>query len=258
MVDIHSHVLPGLDDGPGQLEGSLAMARVAVRAGTRTLVATPHVRDDHPRVRPAELRERTSAFQAMLGRSEIGLTVASGAELDLGLAVGLSDEDLRQVTLGANDRDLLVETPFGELPSVFEDLLRDLAERGYRVTLAHPEHSRGFGRDLERLGPLVDRGVLVQVTAASFAAYRRSRPRALALELLRRGWVHVIASDGHSSERRPPDLRAGVEAAKRSLPGAAAEVDWLVDVAPAAILRGDELPPRPARAAPRRRLWHRR
>lgn len=250
-------MLPGLDDGPGRLEGSLAMARVAARAGTQTLVATPHVREDHPRVRPAEVRERVSAFQELVRQSEIDLTVASGGEVDLGLAVGLSDEELRQVTLGGNDRDLLVEAPFGELPSVFEDLMLDLAGRGFRLTIAHPEHSVGFQRDPERVGRVVDRGVLVQVTASSFAAPRRSRPRTLVYDLLRRGWVHAIASDGHSAEWRPPDLNAGLEAAKRTVPGAAAELEWLVEDAPRAILAGDVLPPRPARAARRRRPWRR-
>jgi len=257
VVDLHSHVLPGIDDGPEQVEESLAMARVAARAGTQTLVATPHVRDDHPRVRPTEVRGRVSALQALVRQSEIALTVVSGGEVGLGRAMELPDEELREVTLGANDRDLLIETPFGELPSVFEDLVLGLAERGFRVTLAHPEHSAGFQRDPERLGRFVSEGVLVQVTASSFAASRRSRARGLAYQMLRRGWISAIASDSHSSAWRSPDMSAGLAAAGRRDPEATAELAWLVDAAPRAILAADELPPRPPRAPAKRRLWPR-
>jgi protein-tyrosine phosphatase len=147
---------------------------------------------------------------------------------------------------------MLVETPYGELPERFEDLLFNLTVRGYRILLAHPERSPTFQRDHRRLGALVERGTLLQLTALSLAeSGRRSRSRRLALDLVRHGLAHVIASDMHGPHLARPGLRAGVEAAARVDPQRAR---WMVTDAPAAILAGDPLPRPPAeRIGPRRR-----
>ena len=169
MIDLHTHVLPGIDDGPDDTVGSVAMAEVAAAAGTRTLVATPHVREDFPRVVPAEIQERARELNRRVRDYGIDVFIVPGAEIALVRALGLSDEDLGMVTLGGNGRDLLIETPFDAIPSVFEDLLEQLAGRGFRLTLAHPELSPTFQREPERLGAIVERGVLLQITAASLA-----------------------------------------------------------------------------------------
>ena len=255
MIDLHTHVLPGIDDGPPDTVGSVAMADLAAERGTRSLVATPHVRDDHPRVRIEEIRERAAALNRIVRDYGIDVFVLPGAELSISSAVHLDDEQLDMITLGGNGRDLLIETPHGPLPSVFEDLIDRIVERGFRVTLAHPELNPTLQKDPDRLGRMIDRSaVLVQVTGASFIRKRRSGTRVLAVELLERGWAHVIASDAHATEWRPPDLAEGVEAARRAMPEAAAEIDWMVTAAPLAIVQGVELPPRPARGSARRGL----
>jgi protein-tyrosine phosphatase len=259
MIDLHTHVLPGVDDGPPDTVGSVAMADLAARCGTNTLVATPHVREDHPRVVVEEIRERAGVLNRMIRDYGIDIFIVPGAELSLSSAVELSDDELDMITLAGNGRDLLVETPHGPLPSVFEELVGGLVGRGFRVTLAHPELNPTFQQDPERLGSMVEAGtVFLQITSASFERKKRSPTRTLALELFERGWAHVIASDAHSAEWRPPDLRPGLEAALRAVPGAERELDWMVTVAPLAIVQGLELPPRPPRAAARSRgLWER-
>src|SRR5204862_1582152 len=117
---------------------------------------------------------------------------------------------------------------YGQLPTVFERLIDTLAQRGFRVTLAHPELSPTLQRDPERLGRLVRTGVVVQLTCASLSG-RRSSQRKLAAHALRSGWVTVLASDAHSAEWRAPDLRPGVAAARKILFGGEAEVDWMVN-----------------------------
>ena len=255
MIDLHTHVLPGIDDGPDDLPATLAMVRAAAQAGTEALVATPHVREDHPRVRPQEVPRRVRSLQQQLRREGLGVRVLPGGELALSAMVDLPDRELRWITLGGSERYLLVETPFGALPSVFEELIGGLQHRGFDVVLAHPEHSRSFQEDPERLHAVVERGVMLQLTAASFAAPAKSRSGKLAHAALRGGWAHVIASDAHSAWWRPPDLNPGLEAARQALPAASTELDWMVTDVPLAIVEGRDVPPRPPRPAIRRRGW---
>ncbi len=244
MIDLHSHVLPGIDDGPEEMAGSIELARAAERDGVQTLAATPHLRSDHPRVRLGEVADRCEELNARLEEASVGLRVVAGGEADALWAQGASDEELRLASYGQRGRDLLLETPYGPLPDGFEELLFRLRLRGFRVLLAHPERNPTLQREPERLAEIVGRGALVQVTALSLArADRGSRSRRLALELVERGHAHVIASDSHSAEWRAPDLSAGVAAAAKVAPGRA---QWMVTDAPAAILAGDPLPDPPA------------
>lgn len=258
MVDIHTHIIPGIDDGPPDMVGTVLMAELAVARGIRGVAATPHVREDHPAVRPDEIAERAEEVDGVLRRYGIDLWVAPGAELSITSMVDLSDADLRAITLGANGRDLLVETPYGDLPYVFEELLADLRRRGFRVTLAHPERCPTLQQDHARLGALVESGVLLQITASSLTASRRSAVRSAAFAALERGWAHAVASDSHSAEWRPPDIADGIGMAGRALPWLAAELEWMVTEAPFAIIQGDELPKRPERKRETRPFLFRR
>jgi protein-tyrosine phosphatase len=256
MIDLHTHILPGIDDGPADLSGSLELAAAAEVEGIDTLAATPHVRVDHPRVRPAELRSRTDAMNRALGAAGLDVTVVAGAEVDVLWAHRASPEELRQASFGQRGHDVLLETPYGELPPNFEEVLFELGLRGYRILLAHPERNPTFQRDPRRLAALVDGGILIQVTAFTLAEpSRASRPRRLALDLVRDGLAHVIASDAHEAAGpRGAGLRQGVEAADRIAP---LRGRWMVTEAPAAILAGEPLPSPPG-AAGRRRLRLRR
>jgi protein-tyrosine phosphatase len=245
VIDLHSHVLPGIDDGPAELVESLAMARVAVLAGTTVLAATPHVRHDHPRVVPAEIPERVAQLNAALHERRLGLRVVGGGEVAMEDALGRDVAELRAVTLNGNGRDLLVETPHRALPDGFEDDLHRIAERGFRVLLGHPEMSRELQREPERLGAIAASGIHLQVTAAALAGSARSRTTRLALRAVREGWATVIASDGHRAGWRPPSLAEGLAAAGRELPQHTRLLRWMVGAAPAAILAGVALPPRP-------------
>jgi protein-tyrosine phosphatase len=244
VIDLHAHVLPGLDDGPADEAGAVALAAEAARAGVRTLAATPHLRADFPGVDPLELPGRVAALRERL---DVPLELVSGGEVDVLWAQQATDEALRAVSFGARGSDLLVETPYGELPAIFEDLLFQIRLRGFRVLLAHPERNPSFQAAPGRLAALAEQGTLIQVTAASLAA--GGRAGRLAQRLIADGHAHVIASDTHRAGGRRASLREGVAAAH-----ATARAEWMVTAAPAAILAGEPLPPAPE-APPRRRLW---
>ena len=248
MIDLHTHVLCGIDDGPPDLVGSIAMAEIAVAEGVGTLVATPHVRDDYPLVVPSEIAQRVADLQAAFDRYELPLRVLPGAEVAIGEALELPVEELRAVTLGGNGTMLLLETPHAALPSYFEELVDAVADRGFVVVLAHPELNADLQADHDRLGDLVARGALVQLTARSLREPRRSRARALAAAALERGWAHVLASDAHAADWRAPRLASQLQEAREAHPGLAPLLNWSGTAAPAAILGGERpgTPPIPA------------
>jgi protein-tyrosine phosphatase len=244
LVDIHAHLLPGIDDGPETLAESLAMARAAGDAGIEAVVATPHLRADFPDVHVEELAERCRALREALGREGIVLRVVSGAEVSMEWALEAPEEQLRLASYDQRGTDLLIETP--ENVSLLDRMLVPLTNRGYRVTLAHPERAPAFQRNPERLQDLVAQGALLQVNAASVMGRWRNERGRLALALCRDGLAHALASDGHRARDWRPitDLAAAVE--KLSAAVGVERADWLASAAPRAICQGAALPPVPA------------
>ncbi len=245
MIDLHSHILPGIDDGPADIDASVGLAEAAVETGTTVMAATPHLRADHPRVRPEELPDRCRELAGRIAAQGVALEIVSGGELDLLWAHGATDEELRRVSYRQAGRDLLIETPYGRLPPRFEDLLLAVADRGFRLMLAHPERSPTFQHKPNRVAAIVASGVLMQITASTLTGgWRRSPARDLALAMTRDGLAHVIASDAHTTASwRSPDLASGVAAAAELAP---ARAQWMVTEAPAAVLAGERLPAPPA------------
>ncbi len=243
MIDLHTHIVPGIDDGPTEMAGAVELAAAAVADGVRVLAATPHLRADHPGVRPGELRARVDAVREGLRRESVSVEIVVGGEVDLLWAQQADAESLRQVSYGQRGTDLLIETPYGELPMRLEEMLFRLTAQGFRVLLAHPERSPGFRKNPQRLRALVARGTLVQVTAGSLAGPpRHSRSRSFAMQLVREGLAHVIASDAHGGDIARAGMSAGLAVAAELAPRRA---EWMVTDAPAAILSGEALPQPP-------------
>ena len=252
MIDLHCHVLPGIDDGPDDIESSIALAAAAAAVGTTVLAATPHARHDHPLVDLERVPDSCAEVNERLP-ADASIKVVPGAEVDLLWAQRASDEELRLASFGQRGTDLLVETPYGVLPDTFEDLLFQIEVRGYRIVLAHPERNEAFQRDPMRLRGMAERGVLLQITLPALLRNdRRSRSRKLAIDLVREGLAHNLASDAHSAGPwRSPNLRAGLDALADVAP---ARAEWMVTDVPAAILAGQPIPPPPFDTAKRRRL----
>jgi protein-tyrosine phosphatase len=253
VIDMHCHVLPGIDDGPATIEESVALARVAAAQGTRTIVATPHVNHRFPN-RAAEIAERVRELNDCLRAAEIELEVKPGAEIAMTSLDELDADELAALTLGGG-RWLLLECPFTLAIDGFAGAARELQAAGHRVVLAHPERCHGFQRRRELLEGLVAGGCLVSITAGALVGSFGGESRKMAMGLVRDGLVHNVASDAHDPHHRPPEL---AEPLKRA--GLGAEAEWLADGVPAAILAGTELPPRPAppaadRDVSRRHWW---
>ncbi len=236
MIDLHCHILPTLDDGALDLDDSVGMARQADADGVSTVCATPHIRHDH-QVPIGELPVRVRALNEELARRGIGVRVVPGGEVAETALAGLTDGALRAVSLGGGGRWILLEPASGPLSDSLAAAVGELARRGFRSVIAHPE--RHFDRDFEsRLAQLVDRDALVQVTAEMF-----EQEAPAIVDLARRGLVHLLGSDAHSSRAGRPIRLSGALAALRDVERLAPHLDWMARAAPAAILRGDDVEP---------------
>jgi protein-tyrosine phosphatase len=249
VIDLHSHILPGVDDGPVTLEESLDMARAAVADGIEAIAATPHVRDDYP-TSPDTMERLVAELREALVADAIPLELLPGGEIALDRLDDLSPDDLRRFGLGGSEAHVLLEFPYVGWPLALEDRVFRLAAEGVRAVIAHPERNGEVQLAPERLEPIVRAGGLVQLTAASLDGRLGQRSRRAGLVLLERGLAHLLASDAHT-----PDIRGiGMSAAAEAI-GDVDLAHWLTVDAPAAIVSGEEIPPRPD--APHRRWWRR-
>lgn len=244
MIDLHSHILPGIDDGAATLEESLEMARAAVADGVTALAATPHVRGDYP-TRPEEMERLTAQVRDAVRREGIALELLTGGEVALDVLPGLDDEALRRFGLGGSRAHLLVEFPYAGWPLSLEFVTRGLVGRGITPVIAHPERNAEAQRAPERLAAVVDAGALLQLTAASLDGRLGRSARRAAHALLELGLAHLLAGDAHSAG----DGRGGLGAAAAAV-GDTGLAHWLTVEVPGAIVSGDEIP---RREAPRRR-----
>jgi len=242
MIDLHCHILPGIDDGPQTIEDSVAIASASVAAGVGTIVATPHVSWDFPND-AATIARLVGEVNERLAQEQIPLTVQPGAELAFTRIADIPDSELAQLDLGGGGW-LLVEPPFTPSATGLENVIVGLRARGHRVLLAHPERCPAFHRDRDALVRMASSGVACSITAGSLVGRFGREVRRFALGLVADGLVHNVASDAHDAVRRPPGLAGELEAA-----GLTGLRGWTTEAVPQAILDGQPLPPRPAEAA---------
>lgn len=239
MIDLHCHILPALDDGALSLDDSVAMARQAEDDGITVVCATPHIRHDHD-VRIEEIAARVRSVQHVLADHGVEVRVLPGAELAQTEADRLTDAQLRSVTLGGTGGWVLLEPAPGPLDGDLAAVVERLSERGLGTVIAHPERHAGADFE-ERLQRLVSSGCLIQWTAQFVAD---ASPGDLVLALAGEGLVHLLGSDAHSSYGgRPVRLAAGF--ARLATICTEAQIEWMVDQAPRAILRGGPVTPLP-------------
>jgi protein-tyrosine phosphatase len=232
-IDLHCHLLPGLDDGARDLDDAIAMAQQAQADGITAICATPHIRPDHAVVL-AELPARREELTAALKAAGCSTRVLAGGEVAANMLGVLDDRDLEAVSLGGAGRWILLEPLAGPLDDRLDDAVDKLHARGFRALIAHPE--RHPGPDLiGRLAGLAARGALIQATAAYFTD-PRSRPHMVALA--EAGVINVLGSDSHSSRAgRPVALAAALESLTPVEP-IGAHLDWVAREAPSAIVEG--------------------
>jgi protein-tyrosine phosphatase len=238
VIDLHSHVLAGIDDGPQTIEGSVALARAAANLGVQILLATPHVSNAY-RNDAETIGELVDQLRRRLSTEEVNLEIRPGAEVAPSHLAELEVQELRRLCLSGGPW-LLLESPLEvDAPSIRAAVL-DLQSRGLRVLLAHPERCPLFHREPGELESLVQAGVLTSVTAGAFVGRFGGPVRKFAFEMLEGRLVHSVASDAHDRNQRPPGMELELRQA-----GLEALSDWLTIEVPRAILEGEEIPPRP-------------
>lgn len=248
MIDLHSHILPGLDDGSRTVEDARGLARRAAEDGVTAIAATPHVRNDYP-TRAEEMERGVSRLREDFLAEGIDVEVLPGGEIDLGMLASLDDDGLRRFTLAQSGRYLLLEFPYTGWPAGLEETVYGLGLRGLLPILAHPERNREVQSKPERLAEAVRMGALVQLTAASLDGRIGRSSQTAANKLLELGLAHVLASDAHTSEIREAGLAAAAEALQDD-----DLARFLTVEAPSAIVAGEPVPEPPRKA--RRRRWY--
>jgi protein-tyrosine phosphatase len=239
VIDLHSHILPGLDDGARTLEEAIEIARSAVRDGTRAIAATPHVREDYPTTADA-MANGVVQLRRALEREGIDLLVLPGGEISLEQLDRLGRDELRHFSLAGNPSYLLLETPYTDWPLSFGEIVFRLSAAGVTPIIGHPERNTAVQQDMEKVAELVRAGALIQVTAASLDGRLGKRTRSCAMRLLDAGLVHLVGSDAHS-----PGLReVGLSRAAAAI-GDERLARWLTEEIPAAIVEDEPLPPAP-------------
>lgn len=239
MIDLHTHILPGLDDGARTLDEAVDMARTFVGEGVTAVAATPHVRDDYPT--PAQVMlQAVTTLQRVLDEEKIPLVLLPGAEVAVDWVAKLDDTELRRLTLAASGRYLLVETPYRGWSATVVEQLRRLLLVGLTPVLAHPERNAVVQRRPSLLAPLVEGGMLVQVTAASLDGRLGKAAHVTGHRLVADGLAHVVASDAHAPNVRAAGLLPAVEAIRDD-----ALAQWLVTDVPLALAHGEGVPSRP-------------
>ena len=199
FVDLHCHLLPGVDDGPRTLDQTVAYARDAAARGTGTIVATPHVEQ----VDVATLPDRVHEVRTALAREGIDLQVEVGGELKPESVGELAADELEIIAHGpAGARWLLYEVPFKGVDDAFLDGAEELRRRGYGLLLAHPERSRHLlAGGLARLEPAVAAGALFEVNVGPLTGQETPSRTEAAHHLISRGLAHVVATDAHAPKR---------------------------------------------------------
>ncbi len=219
FIDLHCHILPGIDDGADDLDMALDMARMAVEHGTSTILATPHIIPGIYNNTPESIQKRADLLREALKKNHIELNLLHAAE------VRLSPEVISMAKRGVlpfiNQPDrprtdgksfFLLEFPHQSIPPGSANLVSWLLDKEIVPLIAHPERNSAVQGDIEQLRPFMQMGCLANLTAGSFLGSFGPQAKQMAGELLQRGWGHVLGSDAHNVENRPPPLDQALDA----------------------------------------------
>ena len=255
MIDLHCHILSGIDDGPSTLDESIEMCRIAAADGITTIVATPHFRPGSYELN--NIAEHIRILQNELDSQRIGLTILPGADVYVTPELPGYLGQYRELTINGSGRYFLAELPHETIPAQWDQFLLSLRSRGIVPILTHPERNRWFLNHPDALVPFVMAGGLVQITAMSVTGGVGKDTRDYCSFLLSRNLVQVIATDAHSPDMRPPILSEALKAASDIIGGDAAS--RLVRDNPQAIIDGRTFEaPEPVIKEARKRSWFQR
>jgi protein-tyrosine phosphatase len=208
IVDIHNHILTGMDDGAKSLQDSVLMAQQAADRGITHVIATPHHKNGAFNNRPVEIRKQTEELNNVIREQEIPLTVLPGMELHLHGDISKDINDITQnlIPLSEGNKYILIELPYTYIPHFTEAIFYQLQLMDYIPIIAHPERNSEIKRQPNRLFDLINLGALAQVTAASVVGLFGKESQRFTAKLLKHNLVHFIASDAHNTTSRSFEL----------------------------------------------------
>jgi protein-tyrosine phosphatase len=248
MIDIHSHVLPGLDDGSRSLEQSVAMIRIAAETGTTDLVASPHANLEF-QFDPERVEQRLAELEKAGG----GVRLHRGCDFHLYFD-NIHDALAHPTKYTINHKGyLLVEFPDLLIAKSTPEVFSQLLQSGMTPIITHPERNFLLHKRMPELESWIDSGCLVQVTAQSLLGRFGAEARGVAQQLMKRGLVHFIASDAHDEEDRTPRLDLAYKLVADRYGQERAELLFVTN--PRAVIEGQPLPEQPPPEADTRRKW---
>ena len=214
MIDLHCHILPGIDDGAEDKAMALEMARIAAQDGITTIACTPHIYPGMYENDAQGIRNAISSFQQILDDEGISIKLVQGADVHMvpGLVEGIKLDKIPTIN---GTRYLLLEPPHHVAPPNMEETVFELMAAGYMPVITHPERLRWVENQFDMFKRLSERGVWMQITAGALTGRFGKRPLYWAEKFLTEGMCDIIATDAHHPTRRPPYLKEAQEAAAK-------------------------------------------
>lgn len=239
MIDIHSHILPAIDDGSRSVDESLAMGRQELEGGTSVIFATPHVYTNADFSKSDSFVQRVVDLQAIFDQEGVNLKIIQGAEvfpmMEILDALGAG----HPISLGEKKKHILLDLPLGQSPMILDKLTFELLANGITPILAHPERTSPVQQSLEILIPFLERGVLCQVNAGSLFGKYGPQAQKRANDILNLRWAQFLASDMH----RPSSKGAMMRYAKSQLVGVPVSyIEEITVTNPGCVLAGKSVP----------------
>lgn len=241
MIDIHSHILPGLDDGAASLEESVKMARAAVADGISKMVATPHLfRGGFVNNGLDVIEKKKTELQKLLESEGIGLELYHGTEVYVTHNLIEKVVRERENLVVNHGRSMLIEFPGGHIFSGVRDLIFDIMTEGLQVIIVHPERNRVFQSDPGFLCELIEMGSLCQANSGSFTGLYGLEVQQTAIRFLEWNYLHFLGSDCHNTRSLPPVLSRARDKIAELAGSETARA--LVEDNPQAVLEGEDIP----------------
>lgn len=237
MIDLHCHILPGVDDGARTIEDSVAMARMAAAAGTKTICATPHMLHPQFHVPGDVAKEKLAQVRAAVAAANIPIEIVLAGEIHWSTEIRerLATGELLPYCQGRSY--ILFELPMSHVPHATREVMWQFQMAGIFPVLAHPERNADFERNPDLIHQFRDAGVPCQITAMSLTGDFGRKAKKASQRWLAEGSIDFIASDGHSAGRRPPTLDAAARLIRKEA-GETVE-DWITREVPRRILAGE-------------------
>ena len=216
FVDIHAHILPGIDDGAKDMETAVQMLKIACRNGTGHIIATPHYIPGETQYHPSLVTELCSKLNMEAEKEAIPCTVYPGSEIFISPDLPRLYADNQVITLNHSSY-LLIEMPMAGIPTYTDSVLYELQLMGVTPIIAHPERNQDIIEEPVIIKKLVERGILTQINAGSVTGLYGKKVQKTALKLIKQGLVHFIASDAHTTHTRTPDLSMAIHVLRKKM-----------------------------------------